>query len=206
MSNYKVRAKRRSEEAGGGYDLSFGKGKGKVTAVTLKDVSNNKWFVDVVGHFKKLSDMKVAWGKWAEQQYLGVSKASGETTPAVATALSPPPPPAPATTSRRGKKKIIALPPAGNDGLMMYATDPFDERFRYPKDYQFGEPFKGQLTPLGMLCEIQAWHERYAERIKSVNHRLALERLPGFNPFSFLRLMLDECIQREISEENEDVE
>lgn len=218
---YKVRATKRDDK---GYDLSFGKGKKKVTAITKKDPSNGKWFVDVIGHYPKLTDLKKAWGEWAAEQYHGDSKADGETVgdqvpappsppslPPAPSTLPPPPPPAPGElikpTSRRKPKGngLVVKPPVGLEGLAKFASDPFDPQFRYPCDHPEVDKQKA-LTPLGMLLEVQAWHERYKDRVEAINHQIALTRIPGYNPFSFLRWMIDECIEQEIPKETTDAE
>jgi len=206
MSQYKTRATKRDD---GGYDLSYGKGNKKITATTHKDPSNSKWFVDTLGHFKKLGELKKAWGTWASEQYYGTSKAVGETVPSCPAHIPPPPtiPPPPPAVKRKPKGNgLTPPPPVGRDGLLRYAFDPFDPQFRYPADHET-EAKRKAVTPLGMLLEIQAWHERYKDRVEQVNHRLAQECVPGFNPFSFLRMMIDECIEREVppTEENDDV-
>ena len=167
--SYKVRATR---EPDGNYLFSYGKGQKKITVKAVKDPANNKWFIDVLGHRRKISDLKKAWGVVAEAAYNGVSKAKGEATQASDQA---------APTPMRMKQE-------GDVGLKVFSYDPNNERFRQD----------GHATPLGMLLEVQAWCERYKDRVESVNRRLAMERIPGFNPFSFLRMMIDECIEREI--------
>lgn len=208
---YKVRASKRED---GGYDLSYGKGKKKICGVTKKDPSNNKWFVDIVGHFKKLSDLKVAWGKWAEKTYHGDSKAYGETVDKPVPAPLPPPPSIPASEDitegrKRGRPRgngLVPTPPEGEVGRAEYAANPDDPRFRYPDDYE-DESKRGKATPLGVLLSIQEWHERYKDRVSEINHRIALLRIPGFNPFSFLRMIVDETIELEIKkgEDNESI-
>lgn len=198
---YKVRAKRRED---GSYDLSYGKGRNKVQALTKKDPSNNKWFVDVVGHYKKLGELKTAWGKWAEARYhgsSGVSKAKGETAPDTPTPLPPvglpeePPP-----VSNRRRKTAKPARPLARYGLAMFQRVPNDPLFRYSLGYP--DPAKrGKATPLGMLLSIQQWCELYKERIADVNHGLAMRKIPGYNPFSFLKLMVEECVDREVPED-----
>lgn len=152
--------------------FSYGKGKKKIQAKAVKDPANQKWFIDTIGHRKKISDLKKEWGAVAEAAYNGVSNAKRNTTQACDQA---------APTPMRRKQE-------GDTGLKVYASDPTDLRFR--KD--------DHATPLGMLLEVQAWHERYKDRIDRINQVLAAERTPGFNPFSFLRMMVDECIEREV--------
>jgi len=41
----------------------------------------------------------------------------------------------------------------------------------------------------------------YKERIADVNHGLAMRKIPGYNPFSFLKLMVEECVDREVPED-----
>lgn len=177
---YQVRATRRDD---GGYTLSYGRGKGKIVAAAVRDPANSKWFVDVLGHRRKLADLKKDWGEWAARRYSGGSKAAGETTPAEPAPQAPTP---------------MRMTNSGDAGLLVFASDPADPRFRYQSDH--ADPIKaGKSTPLGMLMEIQAWHERYRERVNDINRVLAAERIPGFNPFSFLRMMIDECIERECS-------
>ena len=181
-TTYKVRATRRED---GSYTLSYGKGQKKITAVTVRDPANNKWFVDVLGHRRKISDIKKEWGDWANKVYSGTSKASSESVPEAPAQFDPPS--SSTLTPMRMKQ-------GGDYGLKVYASDPNDPRFR--KDEH--------ATPLGMLLEVQAWCERYKERIEAINKNLAAQRTPGFNPFSFLRMMIDECIEREIPEYKHD--
>lgn len=197
---YKVRSTKRDD---GGYDLSYGKGKKKITACTRKDPGNgDKWFVNEIGYFKKLSDLKTSWGQWASDQYNGSSKANGETAQTVHAPVPPPPPPStrvlpppppPIAPRRKKGNGLIPAPPVGVAGRRAYLDDENDTRFKV----------EGKHTPLGMLLEIQDWHERYKDRVSEINHKLALAKIPGFNPFSLLRLMIDECIEREIPEESD---
>jgi hypothetical protein len=182
---YQVRAKRRDD---GGYDLSYGKGQKKVVATVVRDPANGKWFVDVLGHRQKLADIKKDWGTWAATRFEGASKAKRETAP-IGPAQTPSPSPMRQTQG-------------GDHGLKVYASNPNDPRFKYPTDIQ-GDNYRkrGHSTPLGMLLEVQAWHERYRDRVDKINQVLAAERTPGFNPFSFLRMMIDECIERECPNE-----
>lgn len=231
MSQYKVRASKRDD---GGYDLSYGKGQKKIAATTQRDPSNNKWFVDVIGHYKKLSDLKVSWGKWATERYHGTSKTIGETVPidaaspppvvpslvrsdmalplgdptVVPLSLTVPPHPLPAAPKHKSKHKskgngIVPIPPEGEDGRALYAINPNAPRFRYPEDHP-DEHLRGKVTPLGILLAVQAWHERYKDRIGEINHKIAVLRVPGFNPFSFLRMMIDEIVEREVPKETDD--
>jgi hypothetical protein len=112
-------------------------------------------------------------------------------------AAAPPPPPAP--TPRKKGNGIIPAPPEGAAARRQYVVDPDHPLFRYPADC--GDPeLAGRDTPLGLLMQIQDWHERYGDRVAKINHELALLNVPGFNPFAFLRLMIDECVEREIPE------
>jgi hypothetical protein len=190
---YQTRATRRED---GGYNLNFGKGKKKVVAIAKKDPSNGKWFVDTVGHFKKLSDMKKVWGKWAAEQYNGTTPVS----PAPTITSSPSSTTIPPIPKRPRKGAVTPVPPLGVDGLKMFAETP--DRFKHPNIPALFGDRAGKPTPLGVLLEIQAWHDRYKDRITEINHKIALSRTPGFNPFSFLRLIVNECIEREISDLN----
>lgn len=265
---YKVRANKRED---GGYNLSYGKGSKKIECCTRKDPSNNdKWFVNGIGYFTKLGDLKTAWGKWAAEQYNGSSKANGESVQAAQapvplstkvrcdnlngtvsysgpvydippgysrpaptngpcdpldmharsgdtpppprvvpisapgigkTPLVPPPPP-PIAPRRKQGNGIIPAPPEGVEGRRRYLADENNPLFRYPVDCGDSE-LAGKETPLGLLLEIQDWHDRYKDRVAEINHKLATAKIPGFNPFSFLRLMIDECVEREIPQESD---
>jgi hypothetical protein len=148
--------------------------------------------VDVLGHRKKLADIKKEWGAVAAKAYNGSSKANGES----------------AQASDQAAPTPLRKTQQGDTGFKVYASDPNDPRFKYPVDvchpvyigHNAAESLalSGHMTPLGMLLEVQSWCERYGDRVDRINQVLAAERTPGFNPFSFLRMMVDECIEREV--------
>lgn len=74
--SYKVRATRRAD---GSYDLSYGKGSRKLTAVAVKEgkyfVADNRWR-------GMLRELKEAWGEWAARQYGTVTQIQEAQEPA----------------------------------------------------------------------------------------------------------------------------
>lgn len=69
-------------------------------------------------------------------------------------------------------------------------ADPFSPQMRYPSDHPRPEQRK-QLTPLGVLVEIDAWEKRYPNSIREVS-----ERHPH-DPFRLLMESVRACIARE---------
>lgn len=63
---YKVRATRRED---GGYDLSYGKGRRKLTAIMYRYGTAFKVEIGVEDMRGTLKALKERWGKWAESMY-----------------------------------------------------------------------------------------------------------------------------------------
>lgn len=152
----KITNKRQSD---GSYFLSVGRGRNKVTdrmyqAESTHEQFPKKWFAGHHGPFDTMKEAKQAWGEWAARAYTGEEDAAESPSPErdgqPSTSSPLPPPP----SFKRGSKfrKPIPSPPS-RDLEHAYNHDPFDPRFRDTKTRE--------ITPLGVLVEIAAYHQKH---------------------------------------------
>lgn len=201
---FKVRNKRQED---GSYELSYGKGKRKLIAHMTANGSVDGWGVpegdgaDILGGFKTMRDCKEAWGEWAARKY-----ASDGSGPA-ATVDGPPAasPPAPPTVGPPSLPPPPSLPkPKPRDLDLECNADPFSLLYRYPSDHP-DELKRQQITPLGVLVEIDAWVKRYGRRITQISAELE-KTAPHFNPFDPLVQSVRDCLAREVQDTDEDAD
>jgi len=172
MPDYKVRNKK---QGAGRYEFSYGRGKKKLTAGAWNNEVAGGWQVDaheasaaVVNEdapYKKLKDLKAAWGEWAREAYESGEEAEQSESETGSPPLSTRPThPGPPPFKRKGPPKHKPSlkqqgPPQrktrpGNrpwpvDGV----TDPFDPRFRYPSDHE-NPALRKRHTPLAVVIEV----------------------------------------------------
>lgn len=162
MPEYKVR---NTKIGPGRYEFSFGRGEYKLTAGVWNNDVAGGWQIDYGSPgavpvnddapYRRLRDLKAAWGEWAKEAYdYGEAEQSSgsETGPGRTPPVPPPfkrkgPPKHKPSLKEAGPPKRKKNPPSIN-----HVTDPFDPRFRYPSDHE-NPALRRQHTPLAVVIE-----------------------------------------------------
>lgn len=211
MAKYKLQTKR---EDNGRYRLNYGRGNKKLTCIIWYNDLAKGWcisegdgkIVDEQGPFGRKKDLQAAWEAWAQEAYDSDAAESPSSTGQPSESKPTPPrrkgpPKHKPSLKEKGPPKRKGGPPKHKathpkNLEFEFASDPFDERFKYPSDHGY-EDLRGKLTPLGLLVEIEKWSRRYEKQIKGVS---------AFEP---LLENVRECIAREaydLVKENGDVQ
>lgn len=199
---YKVNNKKQPD---GTYLLSYGRGKKKITDTLVKlpadhDQLPGKWFAGHQGPFDTMKEAKKGWGEWAEKAY---DEDGGEVDSVEESRGSagdqPSRPKKPGPPKYKPKSGPPSYKPKGGPPPHKRSTPPESLGFNFQHD-PFDPRFRSEnreLTPLGLLVEIEQWCRRYEDRIAKINTKLAENEPPGWNPFDVLIADVRATIARE---------
>lgn len=212
MAKFTVRNRR--NEDGTTYTLSYGRKPNHATAIMARE--NGKWRIvggqpaAGVGDHARMRDCKAAWGAWAETVLCPEQVEGPPAAPPPVPPMPPHRPPAAPPPHRPAAGPPQHRPPqapgtaAGEhaaqkpDLVRGQYSDPFSPRMRYPADHPVDRLAK-QLTPLGVLAEIDAWYRRHASRLQKINAALAEKHPPGYDPFEPLIDGVRSCLRLHLS-------